>query len=178
MKLGRCLMVLFLTMMSQMAMSQNHVKIAGVPLTGTISEFSAKLQAKGYTISPDNKTAGLGSRIFDGVFMNEKASLIVGYDVKTKIVYNAHVVFEEQYETEDYAKTDLMEICRQIERKYSVSAVDGENRERESCTKEMQIPNGYAWLWITDEIFYYQLHLQYDDKENMIKHKSQISDDI
>ena len=60
--------LLLFVCLATLTVSAEHLKFKGIPLTGTISQFTAKLKAQGVTISPNNKTAGPGFRWFIGTF--------------------------------------------------------------------------------------------------------------
>lgn len=72
-----------------MLLSAQHLKFMGIPLTGTITSFSTKLKAKGFTVSKYNKSAPKGVRLFDGTFFGNDASVYVYYDPRTSQVYRA-----------------------------------------------------------------------------------------
>lgn len=77
-----------------------ELSIVGVPLSGTITEFSSKLQKKGYKISSFSKELPIGQRAFEGRFSNDDALILVTYFTDTKKVYDATLVissFEESH---------------------------------------------------------------------------------
>lgn len=75
------------------AQSNVHIKFMGIPVTGTIAQFQAKLVAKGCTY---NKVASAsisnGTRAFKGTFVGNKVDIYVYYDTNTKIVYRTKAV--------------------------------------------------------------------------------------
>lgn len=75
------------------AQSNVHIKFMGIPITGTIAQFQAKLVAKGCTY---NKVASAsisnGTRAFKGTFVGNKVDIYVYYDTNTKIVYRTKAV--------------------------------------------------------------------------------------
>lgn len=86
--------IAFIIAISSSAQTE-HMKFMGIPIDGTISSFSRQLKKKGfvrdrlYNIFEDHLS---GYRIFIGSFAGEnKANVIVFYDVKTKLVYNVKV---------------------------------------------------------------------------------------
>ena len=103
MKKRKIFLVLF-CLFTIIASAQNgHLKFMGIPINGTVNEFSAKLAAKGFKISIDSKTFPIGTRSFDGVFMGKKANIYVYYTPSTKIVYRAKACI--MYEDEDFIKS-------------------------------------------------------------------------
>lgn len=102
MKKRKLFLVLF-CLFTIMASAQNgHLKFMGIPLNGTINEFSAKLIAKGFKVDAYSKYSPVGSRTFDGVFMGRKTSIHVYYIPSTKIVYRAKACITN--EDEDIVK--------------------------------------------------------------------------
>lgn len=72
---------------------KQHLTFMGIPITGTIDQFTAKLRAKG--IRCDYKLSagfGKGARAFYGTFMGETNRLItVQFNPYTKVVYEVMV---------------------------------------------------------------------------------------
>lgn len=97
--------------------AQEHMKFMGIPLDGTIDNFALKLKAKGVTYdAAKSKAAGAGIRIFSGLFMGEKATFIVFYNSKSKIVFSA--VAELYYPTAESAHTPFVNLTDQLQQKY------------------------------------------------------------
>ena len=69
-----------------------HMQFMGIPIDGTINSFQTKLQSKGFKISPLNKYARVGMRVFEGVFAGEKSVINVYYSSKTKTVHSVQVI--------------------------------------------------------------------------------------
>ena len=85
----RLLSTLFCLLLVVAAFAQNaseHLKFMGIPITGTLSQFQAKLIAKGCKV---NKQASAyspnGQRVLNGTFAGKKAKIIIFYDTKSKI---------------------------------------------------------------------------------------------
>ena len=88
------MVLIMLAFASIHAYGEEHLKFMGIPLTGTITQFQAKLKAKGVTIDAAlNKTVEAGARVFKGSFSGHKANIIVFYDTSSKIVYRTKVMF-------------------------------------------------------------------------------------
>ena len=90
----RTISLLLLCMIWFVASAQQHMKFMGIPLDGTITTFTTKLQAKGVKISPNNSKSGAGCRWFVGSFFGQSAEIYVYYNPTTKIVYRAKAVIE------------------------------------------------------------------------------------
>lgn len=93
------------------AQSNVHIKFMGIPLTGTIAQFQAKLVAKGCTY---NKVASAsisnGTRAFKGTFVGNKVDIYVYYDTNTKIVYRTKAVVSgvsEDIAEQEYSKVKI-----------------------------------------------------------------------
>lgn len=93
------------------AQSNVHIKFMGIPVTGTIAQFQAKLVAKGCTY---NKVASAsisnGTRAFKGTFVGNKVDIYVYYDTNTKIVYRTKAVVSGV--SEDIAEQEYFPLCQ------------------------------------------------------------------
>ena len=99
------------------ASAQQHMKFMGIPLDGTIDDFSMKLRSKGVTYdAAESKAAGKGIRKFCGTFMGEMATFTVFYNYKSKIVFSA--VAELYYPTVESAHTPFVNLNDQLQQKY------------------------------------------------------------
>ena len=89
----------------------------GIPLTGTITQFQTKLQAKGVTY---DKVSSLqmqsGIRVFNGTFSGYKSTIYVYYDSDTKLVYSARAYIFEL--SEERAKQVFEDLKYKIQTKY------------------------------------------------------------
>ena len=109
--------VFFAICLCMAASAQQHMKFMGIPLDGTIDNFSMKLKAKGVTYdAAESKAAGKGIRKFCGTFMGEKATFTVFYNYKSKIVFSAAV--ELNYPTVESAHTPFVNLNDQLRQKY------------------------------------------------------------
>ena len=109
--------VLFAICLCMAASAQQHMKFMGIPLDGTIDDFSMKLKAKGVTYdAAESKAAGKGIRKFCGTFMGEKTTFTVFYNYKSKIVFSA--VAELYYPTVESAHTPFVNLNDQLQQKY------------------------------------------------------------
>ena len=109
--------VFFVLCLCVAASAQQHMKFMGIPLDGTIDDFTLKLKAKGVTYdAAESKAAGKGIRKFCGTFMGEKATFTVFYNYKSKIVFSA--VAELYYPTVESAHTPFVNLNDQLQQKY------------------------------------------------------------
>lgn len=68
---------------------KQHMTFMGIPITGTIEQFSEKLIVNGYRYDHE---LGKGAIYFDGTFMDESnCSIAVEYNPYTEIVYSVSV---------------------------------------------------------------------------------------
>ena len=97
--------------------AQEHMKFMGIPIDGTIDNFTLKLKAKGVEYNAEkSKALPPGGRIFSGTFMGDKATFIVFYNVKSKNVYSVGVALS--YPNVEYAHPPFMNIAEQLQDKY------------------------------------------------------------
>lgn len=90
------------------AQSNVHIEFMGIPLTGTIAQFQAKLVAKDCTYSKvASASISNGTRAFKGTFVGNKVGIYVYYDTNTKIVYRTKAVVSgvsEDIAEQEYSK--------------------------------------------------------------------------
>lgn len=184
MKMKRIAFLSFLLMFCVACVAQsNHMKFAGIPLTGTIVQFEKKLLEKGYVLrSETNKLLPAGTRAFRGVFAGEKANVAVYYDTDTKIVYSAKAYYADL--TEERSKDKLEYLKSLMESKYG-----------EDCVLEGTDDNGTAEFTVITELgniygyikkdakmnnypYYYSTHVEYYDNENSTLHRNNVMDDL
>lgn len=163
----------------------------GIPLTGTITQFQAKLVAKGCSY---NKVASAsisnGTRAFKGTFVGNKVDIYVYYDTNTKIVYRTKAVVNGV--SEDIAVQEYSKVKNLLSKKYGSDSEDmyvGTNDGKESVSfisanEEGEI-NGSIDLFITQDEeswisapYNYNLHIDYNDRINTNKHENQQLDEI
>ncbi len=109
--------VLFAFCLCMAASAQQHMKFMGIPLDGTVDNFTMKLKAKGVTYdAAKSKAAGQGCRVFNGTFMGENATINVAYNPKSKIMFSTAV--EMQYPTVESAHIPFLNLTESLQRKY------------------------------------------------------------
>lgn len=173
------------------AQTNNHIKFMGIPLTGTIAQFQAKLVAKGCTY---NKVASSsisnGTRAFKGTFVGNKVDIYVYYDIKTKIVYRTKAVVSGV--SEDFAEQEYSKMKDLLSQKYGsdsedmyVGTKDGKESVSFISANDDGETNGSIDLFITQDEetwvrapFNYNLHIDYNDRINTNKHENQQLDEI
>ena len=106
--------VLFAFCLCMAASAQQHMKFMGIPLDGTVDNFTMKLKAKGVTYdAAKSKAAGQGCRVFNGTFMGENATINVAYNPKSK-----SAAVEMQYPTVESAHIPFLNLTESLQRKY------------------------------------------------------------
>ena len=87
----KLIMLWLFAIISFVGLAQNttkHLNYMGIPINGTITQFQAKLIAKGCVHDKlTSNSLGVGCRAFKGHFIDNKVSIFVYYDESTKIVY-------------------------------------------------------------------------------------------
>jgi hypothetical protein len=155
--------------------NNEHMKFMGIPLDGTINTFQSKLVAKGMTPNVSmNKILPIGGRAFDGYFAGYKATILVAYEKKTKVVYGAKVCISVT--NEDDLEEKYNEFKDLIKSKY-----DGEEKIEEINGREVytvEIESGIINLVASVDIDGYSLQLTYCDYENSMKYIDSQLDDI
>ena len=173
------------------AQTNAHIKFMGIPITGTIAQFQAKLVAKGCTYDKvTSSSISNGTRAFKGTFIGNKVDIYVYYDTKTKIVYRTKAVVSGV--SEDIAEQEYSKIKDLLSQKYSsdsedmyVGTKDGkESVSFVSANYEGEI-NGSIDLFITQDEetwvrhpYNYNVHIDYNDRINTNKHENQQLDEI
>ncbi len=97
--------------------AQEHMKFMGIPLDGTIDNFALKLKAKGVTYdAARSKSLPPGSKSYNGTFMGEKATFVVYFNTKSKVVFG--VMVDMPFSSTELAYTPFKNIAEQLLKKY------------------------------------------------------------
>lgn len=97
--------------------AQEHMKFMGIPLNGTIDNFTLKLKAKGVTHdAAKSKMLPPGSKFYNGTFMGEKATFVVYFNAKSKVVFG--VMVDMSYSSTELAYVPFKNIAEQLLKKY------------------------------------------------------------
>lgn len=173
------------------AQTNAHIKFMGIPITGTIAQFQAKLVAKGCTYDKvTSSSISNGTRAFKGTFIGNKVDIYVYYDTKTKIVYRTKAVVSGV--SEDIAEQEYTKIKDLLSQKYGsdsedmyVGTKDGKEAVTFVSTNAEDEINGSIDLFITqdEEIwvrhpYNYNVHIDYNDRLNTCRHENQQLDEI
>ena len=177
----KVLFVLTLLVFSLPLLAQQHMTFSGIPITGSITQFQAKLQAKGYTL--DRATSArfpVGVRAFKGTFAEQKVSLYVYYDQHTKIVYRVKVLFEDL--TESFLEQKYERMVNLLSQKYP-EAWGEEGKQDGRDTYSFYIEHGRIDIFSGKDEYYlysptYTLHIDYWDEINTKKHEANVLDDL
>lgn len=181
----RTFFILLLCTVSLISSAQ-HMKFLGIPLDGTITNFTTKLQAKGFFIDPDNNKLDSGCRMFQGHFYGKTATIYIYYDATTKIVYRGKALIEDS--DYDRLKNLYDEISSSIDGKYLGRHKEDTYKGYPSVSYQIDLQTsadyyeGNIDLFFTDNgLTYYKLfylHVDYYDGANLQKHEHSIKDDI
>ena len=186
MDMRRILLFIVTLFIVTLSVNAQHMKFLGIPMNTNITNFSAKLKSKGYTIAPKNKHTGPGLRIMEGRFFNQNAELWISYTPSTKMVYSVRVVFWS--DSKEVCKSFMEEIKTTISEKYICTHEEGKTKGGSDidifCIHEMKgdeyVYIGDIYIGISDDTSYYgyNLSLTYEDRINRNKHEESKSDDI
>lgn len=113
----RLLLALMLSLLSSAAMLAEDITVLGIPLKGSIENFTAKLKQQGYRVSPESKALPMGQRAFEVRFAGEDAILLASYDVNTKNVYDAVLTFSSFQQESLKSKYELFKT--NVDKKYA-----------------------------------------------------------
>lgn len=161
-----------------------HLKFMGIELNGTITEFQAKLLAKGLRISPQSKQQPTGMRAFDGTFSGEDAQIVVWYNPRNKEVYRAKAIISRY--GKDLVEQLLRNMERKLDAKYGTECKQSEEVEDDHMQKFIQhsylVENGTIDLFIISTGYSSQskffLHVDYKDMVNYKKNTKDEMDDL
>ena len=179
--------VLFAICLCMAASAQQHMKFMGIPLDGSIDNFTLKLKAKGVTYDEaESKSADAGTRIFHGKFMGEKAKFVVFYNSKSKIVFSAAV--ELNYPTVESAHTPFVNLNEQLQQKYPDATckeytgpdgdVDGLAIEIFDEAGENMIGFILQTLKAPSSGYGISIYLTYTDSDNFMKSEKILGEDL
>ena len=201
----KIIMLWLFAIISIVGIAQNtteHLSYMGIPITGTITQFQAKLQAKRCSLDKQTSNSlGVGCRAFKGNFIGNKVTIFVYYDENTKVVYRVKSVISKI--SENIADQKYEYIKNMLLQKYGMTYSNyGEQTGKESFSilvdgkllnPKMDLTslplssNGFKGnidLFIAkDETFLsypfdYNLHIDYYDAINYEKHLNRDLEDI
>ena len=201
----KIIMLWLFAIISIVGIAQNtteHLSYMGIPITGTITQFQAKLQAKRCSLDKQTSNSlGVGCRAFKGNFIGNKVTIFVYYDENTKVVYRVKSVISKI--SENIADQKYEYIKNMLLQKYGMTYSNyGEQTGKESFSILVEgkllnpkmdltsLPlssNGFRGnidLFIAkDETFLsypfdYNLHIDYYDAINYEKHLNRDLEDI
>ena len=179
--------VFFVLCLCMAASAQQHMKFMGIPLDGTIDDFSMKLRSKGVTYdAAESKAAGKGIRKFCGTFMGEMATFTVFYNYKSKIVFSA--VAELYYPTVESAHTPFVNLNDQLQQKYPDATckeytgpdgkTDGLAFDIFDETGDNRIGFILQTLRVPSSGYGISIYLTYTDSDNFMKSEKILSEDL
>ena len=180
----KLMLLLFVSLFTLVLNAQTeHMKFAGIPLTGTIDQFQTKLVAKGFRLNTKmSKMLPVGTRSFVGTFAGKKGNIAVYYDSKTKNVYGAKVYYDGL--TDDRAKEELDNLRSILSAKYGETSItDGTDKSgRATFTVDTGLGSIYCYLMTDDTMltypFNWSTHAEFTDYVNGMNHQSNVSDDF
>ena len=165
--------------------AQEHLKFMGIPLTGTISQFQTKLQAKGVFLNDFlSSNTPSGTRIFNGTFSTHKAMIIVWYNKETKIVYGAKAVIEDLSEKTVQERFD--EFARKLRLKYGEQGETDEDGNLSftvlNTEKDMILGIISVYKRKNEDLsgypYHYTLHIEYNDFANYVVNAASELEDL
>lgn len=159
-----------------------HMKFLGIPIDGTINQFTQKLSTKGIKVHPNNaRDSGINNRKFYGQFMNKQAIIWVWFNPKTKIVHTVKVVlYGKNYEETKQMYDAVSEV---IKNKYNVKSTETGKLTDGTDSYDYIIQNdskkAIGWISLAREHDYNDwLSIFYTDAVNYKKNEASKYDDI
>ena len=117
----RVLLFMLLVMFGIQHIEAQHLRFAGIPIEGSITNFQSNLAAKGIRVNNNkSKEAPVGQRIFNGKFQGYNSEITVYYNRKSKDVYKVEAVIESR--KKNFIQGILDKSLKAIEKKYVYSA--------------------------------------------------------
>lgn len=163
-----------------------HLKFAGIPLNGSISQFHNKLTGKGFQQNVTlSKSLPVGCRAYKGTFVGEESDVYVYYDSSDKRVYRAKSVITVM--DDDIAKSKYNDIKGMLQLKYSLdkqeeSTYEGKPSLSISVSNSTGEIIGTIGLYMTSYGYSYDksfaVHIDYEDLVNSINHLSNKMEDL
>lgn len=192
MKKLRVVITAFMLCVFTLALNAEHLKFMGIPITGTITNFQTKLQAKGITLKKNSNSYPTGIRAFHGVFAGKDCEILVWYNHRTKIVYRVIAVtdcpsLETAHSTFYYFKnlliqkydgqaltSDMIEDSTNDEYEFDMMVIQPPIQEGAECLGQINIQ-------ILDYDSYsipYGVAINYEDWENSSKNEENTLNDL
>lgn len=201
----RLFSTLFCLLLVVAAFAQNaygHLKFMGIPITGTIAQFQAKLVAKGCTYDKvASSSITVGTRAFKGSLARNKVDIYAYYNTQTKIVYRVKAVINgisEGLATQKYNELKSFLTVKYDSRYTKTSSFEGKEiiqylalRDKNTSidpenppSKLSDVAFGVIKLYISKDLedwnypYNYYLHIDYYDQINSEKNSSDILDEL
>lgn len=201
----RLFSTLFCLLLVVAAFAQNaygHLRFMGIPITGTIAQFQAKLVAKGCTYDKvASSSITVGTRAFKGSLARNKVDIYAYYNTQTKIVYRVKAVINgisEDHATQKYYELKSFLTVKYDSRYTTTNTEKGKEathylalRDKDTIIDPNDPPSrisdvafGMIDLYITEDEedwrspYNYNLHIDYYDQINGEKNSSDILDEL
>ena len=180
----KLMLLLFVSLFTLVLNAQTeHMKFAGIPLTGSIDQFQKKLIAKGFRLNAKiSKLLPVGTRSFIGTFAGKKGNIAVYYDPDTKTVYGAKVYYDGL--SDDRAKEEMDNLRSILSAKYGEDNItDGMDKSnRGTFTVDTGLGSIYCYMLMDETMLTYpynwSTHAEFNDYINGRNHQSKVMDDF
>lgn len=185
MKLKLTLLLLLLPLLA----FAKHAEFLGIPINGNITQFTTKLNNKGFTVNWKYSKISGDARWFNGSYYDRKCQLIAYYTPGTKLVYRVKVIYT--LNSESSAERLMDDLKDALSSKYDIAFEEDDFEGYKSWNgniydKELSIFNGkeiYLTLgWVNLYMRYgywdYVLQVDFFDRENYGKYQEIINNNI
>ena len=195
--MNKIIFLTFLILFTPVALwSHKHAEFQGIPLDMTISNFSSKLQQKGFKYNSKKSATNDPIRYFDGKFYGKDCELLVFYNPKSKTVYRAKVLID------CYSRHAADMLIRELKdgydikygsegdfryEKFDVNGYPGWRRffideddwsEHDGSIGYLVIGEVQLWISYSSYTDNYTVHIDYFDAENLGKYNYLLQEDL
>ena len=184
-------MLLFIIMfISLNSFGQQHISVFGLPLNGSINNFTTKLATKGIVVDKEqNRAMPVGVRAFKGSFAGYFSSrILVFYDSRTKNIFKCVINFDGLDEQEYFRMFEDIKERILSKHKDIIYMHDGKNQDgypmvdfSVSESKNRSNVIGDIKMGILEmKVFPFEkaMYVSYTDRYNLNKFKGSSQDDL
>ncbi len=179
-----------------LGMYAEHMTFKGIPIDGSVSDFSTQLEKKGYTFSHFDEEQGY--YYYDGIFAGyNNCEIALGFNQNTKQMFAVHVLFPKTSEW-GTLKAQYDNLKQMLTKKYGAPSevnepIDDDLSEYRKLEKLKEIKeshsyhckfttsNGDILLYMWNYTFIFDLYyciIRYSDKENRENFYKSAMDDL
>ena len=166
-----------------------HAEFLGIPINGNITQFTTKLNNKGFTVDWNMSKVSGDTRWFNGSYYDRKCQLIAYYTPGTKLVYRVKVLYNLY--SQSSAEKLMVDLKDALSRKYDIEFEEGSHNMYKAWSGPIyeEVSSSYngsrnhellGWvnLYLSYDYGDYTLHVDFYDCENYDKYQEIINNNI